>query len=129
MVVVVVGGGDLCGNLLFICISPSKTIQVTCAFDFNAWKYKPAVKKVSLPLCLLRFEHTLLALSNRIGVTWQADKPWKQEAVSVNQGAEEKLVQCNGLNDYTGRLKVKNNFFVPAQNSNIQKPEILQAWW
>ena len=33
----------------------SQTWQVTWASDFNAWKYKQGVKKVSAPACLLSF--------------------------------------------------------------------------
>lgn len=41
--------------------------------------------------------------------------------MSVNQGAEEKLVQCNGLNDYTGRLKVKKKTFLSQLKTAIYK--------
>lgn len=75
------------------------------------WKVSPSVC-----LLILNNEHTLLAVKlDRCDLTsWQTTKTgglwvWARELTKI-----DKLVQCNGLNDYKDRLPVKKLRFCPC---------------
>lgn len=111
-------GGGLCGNLLFIWISHTKTWQVAQACDFNAWKYKHGVKSVTagVPAQFWTYFIGTVKLDRWDLTSWQTTETgmlWVRTGKLMKKGM---LVQCNGLNEYTDKLMVKNSDFAPAQN-------------